>query len=290
MIPSPFRISEEFMKNPQWVKINYDHVAKLANDMLETGITPFPPQSTGENERQIIIKELVASSINYCYWYGKSTIRPNDCGSSLMYDLVNDSFSKINLSISIKACANRLAKKLSLNRFPLLEERIKHITEVATVGESLASDMHMGYINNQHKPEKDGGIYFKTLLESFPGFASDIFLKRASLFFLQLYRRLGWYEDMILFYLPVPADYQVPKMLRHFHCIKYLSPLGFMVDNGQLIHKGSLMECEIRAATILVCRELQSQTGWNISDVDSWLWLRRKECNTPFHLTITTDY
>jgi hypothetical protein len=116
-----------------------------------------------------------------------------------------------------------------------------------------------------------------------------MFLKRASLFFLQLYRTLGWFEDAMR-YLPVPADYQVPKMLRHFGCFTYLDPLRTMVEQGALIPSGSLWECEIRAATVVVCKFLQIQTGWNVSEIDSWLWLRRKECTDPFHLTVTTDY
>jgi len=292
MVTSVFEISREFMKNAKYVDILGENVEALANEMSKTGITPFPPQSTGENERHIVIKELVASSINYCYWYGKSTIRPGGCGSGLMYDLVNEAFTGYDphgYATSAKASIDRLTMKLSLNRFPLLEERIKHLTEVAIIGEGLVSHIHHGYINNQLKPENDGYTYLRTLIENFPGFASDIFLKRASLFFLQLYRRLGWYKDMML-YLPIPADYQVPKMLRHFDCIRYLDPLKTMVNNQNLIPKNDLMECEIRAATIVVCSELQSKTGWNASEIDSWLWLRRKECNDPFHLTITTDY
>jgi len=41
---------------------------------------------------------------------------------------------------------------------------------------------------------------------------------------------------------------------------------------------------------VLACKKLQELTGWNISEIDAWLWLRRKEATLPFHLTITTDY
>jgi len=150
-------------------------------------------------------------------------------------------------------------------------------------------NLQFGFTNNQLKPEEDKYRYLMSLVTTFPGFASDLFLKRASLFFMQMYRKLGWYEKMMS-YLPVPADYQVPKMLKHFGCIKYKEPLNTIVEVGELIPKGSIMECEIRAATIIVCELLRQQTKWNMSEIDSWLWLRRKECNDPFHLTITTDY
>ncbi len=271
-------LANEFMKNPSWIQIDHDRVAELADKMIATGIKPFP--STKENHRVIVLKELVASSINYCYWYGSSNIRPNNCGSSLMYEIVNNVFNKNYGHWTMESCIADISRELALNRFPLLEERLKHLAEMSAIGGLYATMMED--TNNPYK-------YFKTLIEKFPGFASDLFLKRASLFFLQLYRTLGWFKDFMQ-QLPVPADYQVPKMLRHFKCIEYHSPLSSMVENGQLIPKGSLMECEIRAATIIVCELLRQQTKWNMSDIDSWLWLRRKECNDPFHLTITTDY
>ena len=274
-------LANEFMKNPGHVFINHENVATLAQHMAAAGITPFPPESTGENTRLIIMKELAASSINYCYWYGSSKIRPNDCGSSLMYELVNEAFDKYGI-LTLKGCIQELVKMLALNRFPLLEERVKHLLQVSAIGE-----MHTTIMMNNL--DWKSYSHFENLIKEIPGFASDLFLKRASLFFLQLYRTLGLFEDLMS-WLPVPADYQVPKMLKHFHCIKYKEPLNTYVEVGELVPKGSLMECEIRAATIVVCELLKQQTGWNISDIDSWLWLKRKECNDPFHLTVTTDY
>ena len=127
------------------------------------------------------------------------------------------------------------------------------------------------------------------MVKTFPGYASDIFLKRASLFFLQMYRQYGWFESA-MHELPVPADYQVPKMLKGFNCIGYDFYLDQLIDNEVLIPKGSREECSIRAATVIACKKIQEKTGWNIADVDGWFWLRRKEIDAPFHLTVTTDY
>lgn len=285
LISNVFDLAEEFMVSPQYVDILEDNVYTLAEHMGATGIKPFPPQSTGENHRVIILKELTASSINYCYWYGKSDIRPGGCGSGLMYDLVNQALEKYGY-YTLKGNISELKRELALHRFPLLEERMAHLTEVAIMGEQYATMMM------DNLPDPGEGYYypmFKALVEKFPGFASDLFLKRASLFFLQLYRKMGWYKEAMDF-LPVPADYQVPKMLKHFKCLRYSDSLKTMIEMNVNIPKGSLEETEIRAGTIVVCQMLQKATGWNISDIDSWLWLRRKECNDPFHLTITTDY
>jgi hypothetical protein len=35
---------------------------------------------------------------------------------------------------------------------------------------------------------------------------------------------------------------------------------------------------------------LQYATGFNIADVDTYLWTKRKLVDKPFHLTYTTDY
>ena len=61
------------------------------------------------------------------------------------------------------------------------------------------------------------------MIKLFQGFSSDVFLKRTSLFFMQLYRKFGWYKDDLMQTLFVPADYQIPKILRHFECIEYAS-------------------------------------------------------------------
>jgi len=79
-------------------------------------------------------------------------------------------------------------------------------------------------------------------------------------------------------------------MFYHFECFTYSPELYSKIHTSKLIAKGSLMECEIRAATILVAKKLCDITGWNISDIDAWFWLRRRNCDRPFHLTVTTDY
>jgi hypothetical protein len=288
LIDSVFDISEEFMKSPKYVHINYDRIAYLANKMLEEGKREFITESTGEKEKEVVFKELIASSINYCYWYGSSNIRPNGCSSGKMYEVVNKAVDTHNYNNDrLETIKSLLRTSLAVGRFPLLEERVRHIDEIISV-------MGYGYasvVSTYKELDHPEYYYFENLISFFPGFASDIFLKRASLFFLQLYRTFGWFEELV-HYLHIPADYQVPKILRGFGAIEYKAPLDHMVNYGQLIEKGSIMECEIRAATILVCEELQKQLGWNwnAADVDGWLWLRRKEVDMPFHLTITTDY
>jgi hypothetical protein len=277
LINGVFELSEKFMLNPRHVKLNEDLIRTTADVMLETGITPFPPESTGKDEKVICLQELVASSINYCYWYGTSNIRPNNTSSTLMYDIVNEAFDTYDTYWPWY-----VKTKLAGYRFPLLEDRVRHVEEVYQNAEPFVKAL-------LELKDKEFYPLFNDLVLIFPGFASDMFLKRASLFFLQLYRTLGWFEEEMKL-LPVPADYQVPNMLRHYGCIEYDQALARMIWENQLITKHSQMECEIRAATVLAGKKLQELTGWNTSEIDAWLWLRRKEASTPFHLTITTDY
>jgi hypothetical protein len=127
------------------------------------------------------------------------------------------------------------------------------------------------------------------MVSLFPGFASDMFLKRASLFFIQLFRRFGWFAED-LNNLHVPADYQVPKMLNHYGCIIYAEDLTDAIENNTIIEKHSQAECEIRAATVLAIKKLCDLTGWNVAEVDGYFFTRRHDATNPFHLTITTDY
>jgi hypothetical protein len=172
---------------------------------------------------------------------------------------------------------------LSLSRFPLLEERVKHLTNLITFGEKFTNEILMNY------DKKPLNQLTRLLIGTFPGFASDMFLKRTFLFFIQLYRRFGWFKDELSNY-PVPADYQIPKVLSHYKCINYNKQLKTMINSNALIPKHSQMECEIRSATILVVRKLCELTNWNVADVDSWLFVNRDDYKSPFHLTITTDY
>lgn len=277
-----FEISEKILYNePMNVMINDMAVEKLIREMKKEGKLPFPMPDISDEEKDVMI-ELAASSINYCYWYSSSSIRPGNANSGLMYQLVQETFENYYYG-SLFTCVQELIKKLAVHRFPLLEERKRHLLDLVAWGaESFVKKIVSNHKNGYEE-------LYVNLIEQFPGFGSDIFLKRASLFFLQLYRKFGWFEDAMLD-LQVPADYQVPKILKHYGCLYYKSDLNEKIIKGILIPKHSPEECQIRAGTVIACKRLCNETGWNISDIDGWLWLRRHVTKDPFHLTITTDY
>jgi len=276
-----FEISKAILNAPpRNVLIDDLAIDNLVEEMKKDGKLPFPMPDIEDDLRDVII-ELVASSINYCYWYSSPEIRPGNASSGLMYELVQNSFQDLSYE-NFSQHIFKLIQQVSISRFPLIWERKNHLLELIPEGIEFAIKV-VNSDKRNHRP------LLEKLIETFPGFASDIFLKRACLFFLQLHRKFNWFEDS-MYLLPVPADYQVPKLLHHYGCITYIDSLSEKINNKVLIPKYSKEECQIRAATVLVCKELSERTGWNISDIDGWLWLQRKITSEPFHLTITTDY
>lgn len=282
-IESVYTLSESFMKDPQYVLVENETIDNVAKEIKKFERPKFPLPNINDVYRASVL-ELVAASINYCYWYGKYNIRPNNASSSSMYNLLLKAFEgyidptiRTSFSVSIE----QYIKYLALERFPMLEERINHLRELKEYAEEFTIDVYRSHeIISEH---------MEKLLTLFPGFASDMFLKRASLYFIQLFRRFGWFKnDLHSFF--VPADYQIPKMLNFFGCISYVDELQFMIENHNLIPKYSQIECEIRAATILTIKMLCEKTGWNVAEIDAYFFLNRHATEDPFHLTITTDY
>jgi len=291
IIEGVWSLAREFMKNPKYVSFDKDKIEALGEKIKEYAkensqcsslklpkcISSGPP---GQIER-IFWYELLVSSVNFCYWYGRSTIRPEGSSSAKMYALLDEAFEvknreAENRTFSSQQYREEVAKlfqnKLMMSRFPLVDQRVRCIDEL------IKKDDELGIAQ----------IGLKELV-CIPEFSRDLFLKRAFLFIMQLYRR-GCVLPEEVQDLPIPADYQIPKMLRYLGCIYYSDELSRKVDSGELIPEGSLMECEIRAVSIIACKLIADRAGCTCEVVDRYLWSKRKECSDPFHLTITTNY
>lgn len=283
LVNGVFEIAKEFMKDSSYVFINETAIEKVSNQINKTKLK-FPDKNPTPTKKDILI-ELVASSINYCYFYGSSMIRPNGSSSSYLYECVYNAFYDYNerTKSSFVSSINTLISILSMKRFPLLEERISHLRQLQ---ENAKGEFYVEFLIENHC-NIEGCL--NELITTFPGFASDIFLKRASLFFIQLYRKFGWFnEELKNFH--VPADYQIPRVLEQHNCIGYNQELYSKIFREELIPKHSRMECEIRAATVLTIKQICDNTKWNVADVDSYFFNQRHNINKTFHLTITTDY
>jgi hypothetical protein len=282
LVKNVYEIAESFMKDSKFVTLDEEVIKDTADKMMEAGPSTFPPQQDNQDETIICLSEIIGNAINYCYWYGKSDFRPLGCRASKMYQMVMEGLNYFDWN-NFDEVIDKTIQLLSINRFPMLEERKVHLRELV---EKDAVDLAYRITKSDHI---DYEPFFSELVSDYTGYASDIFLKRASLLFLQLYRKLGWFKESVSV-LHVPADYQVPKVLEYFGCIKYSEGLKAMIDYDMLLPKHSIYECEIRAATILACKKIVDLTKWNIADVDGWFWLGSKKIDGPFHLTITSDY
>lgn len=288
IVENVFEIAESFMKDPKYITLNTS-VTKDVGNIIKHSKKPTFRLPEIENPLKTIVIELVAAAINYCYWYGRFDVRPNGANSTRMYECVLSGFFDLELKTEkFSECIERTIKLLAVNRFPLLEERVGHLRELKNKAIDFCMEIDNRYTCGLGR-DVNIDYLFRELVELFPGFASDIFLKRASLFFIQLYRRFGWFDEELK-QVHVPADYQIPKMLEYYGCFEYSPSLQNKILNNQLIQKGSLEECEIRAATILTMRTLCNVSGWNVADVDTYFFTQRDMVTTPFHTTITTDY
>ena len=280
-----YEISKSFMDDSLYVTIDHDEMENVAEQMLENEPPKFKMPEV-QNVQKGILLELVAASVNYCYWYGKSNVRPLQANSTKMYNLLLQAFVNYGTHTKFRDCITQFSILLSQNRFPLIEHRIKHLEELVHKDAELFS---ISILTDYKNDKLDLNNLMSKLISYYPGFASDIFLKRASLFFIQLFRRFGWFSND-LHSLHVPADYQIPKMLEYFGCICYEDSLKHAIKYSTLLSSGSIIECEIRAATILSIKRLCEITEWNVAEVDAFFFLQRHKVTDPFHLTITTDY
>ncbi len=292
------------------VSIDHQKLHAVANQMLAD---PMPEKQVDKHKikaaidpsspegQEIILKELVSDSINYCYWLGDAGTRPNGAGSTMMRELLEKSFDArlaMRSRLDLVAQLRKFYRAMMINRFPLMDKRREHLYALArpmtiygatnnsphqttdTVAHILVQEIAMGW-------PMDKALDF--LITEVDGFGDDPFLKRAFLFFLQLNRILGMYEEDVK-ELPVPADYQVPKMLKYYGILDYDDELQMKVFNGIHLPENGPEEMAIRAATILACRLLGDATGWSAPDVDGWFFIRRKKSDSNFHLTITGNY
>ena len=194
-----------------------------------------------------------------------------------------------------KHALHTFRRSLIVNRYPNLENRLRHLDQLITTFETGKGAI-CGWIERtmmdmvlRSSKRDNADKILNILIENYPSFSGDMFLKRAFLFIIEMNRRMGWFKEDIA-KIPIPADYQIPKMLNHYGVLGYTMSLRRKIWNHELIQSGSLMECEIRASAIKACKLIAEEAKVNMADVDTFLFANRKSCDEPFHLTITTDY
>jgi len=299
LIENVWNLASQVCSDLKYVRINKEIVdtlgRRVSNYLKTTRESTWPVPPFIKSNQEILLYELIANSVNYCYWYGRSDLRPNDSSSIKMYECLNNSFLHIkeleekrifSTQQRTKEIIINFRNSLIFNQFPLLDKRIKHLEQI------IESEFFTYYLMTNDGMDtqlRSIGDWLEVLLTNIPGFAEDLFLKRAILWIYQGYRGAGLFKKEIG-KLPIPADYQIPKMLEYFGCIEYCPELKQKIQNSILIQEGSLEEIEIRAASIVVCSMLAEKAECTCEQIDTYLWTKRKDCPRNFHLTITSNY
>ena len=129
-----------------------------------------------------------------------------------------------------------------------------------------------------------------TMAQKFPQAYGDELLKKSQLAVSAMWREARMAGVAATCELTAFADYQIPNVLRALGVLKYDAELAARIDRGDIIEENSFDEKAIRAASILAIEKIAEVQHVTVADVDYWVWLKRKEPTTPFHLTPTTAY
>jgi hypothetical protein len=271
----------QLVKNGKHVTLNREELPELARALqpyyqqyLEKAIAPRTPTL------HEILFTLFANSINYCFWSGRHDFYPAKGGSSLVWVAAQESLKEPNLA----DCIQRFRTLIQNTAMPLLPERVEMIDELAQILPPNLTEISNLFVKGANLPS-----LVEFLTQTFPlTYGQDPFLKRPALALQLLHEDTGFGTEVEA--LPIPADYQVPKVFNAWGLLKYSPELAFHVDNDVAITLGSQMEMEIRAFTIEVGRLLLEEYDIPPHVTDRFVWTQRKQYTNPFHLTVTTHY
>ena len=229
LIKNTLKLAYKFMEDSEFVSIDEPQIKVVARKIMQVypkSEIGYPKSEIGypkwmkedlaplEKDYVFLVYELIAGAINYNYWYGKSDIKPSGSGSTLMYEILDKCFESANLTYTncktiCENAAENFIKQIIFNRLPSIENRIKHIKEIINI---IKKSEFIPYVI---KGMDHGSISLDNFLHMVifdcPGYAGDLFLKRAFLLAIMLYRRINWFADEI-YKLPVPIDYQIHRL------------------------------------------------------------------------------
>ena len=320
--PNPVLASlEPVINGSEHIRLNMDKLREASATIPAEKVQPadwtFPPYKP-ENDSKTVDFFMLMNSINFLFFdpetMEKYKVQVGDkefTGADGMVCSLNRALDEGKpmldadylASISEKDMAHIFRGNIEL---PLLKERREIFHEVGRVlNEKYDGSFKNLVAASGGKAFDDGNGMVERLVRDFPSFRDEadgaVFNKRAQLAVGMLTSRLagtGEFDTPDVDQLTVFADYQLPRGLRALGVLEYSDALAEKVDNGKPIEKGSQMEKEIRAYTIvaseLLMKEMKKRPGFEKLDargLDSYLWsTARKDKNSKPHITITTAY
>ena len=205
-IDTVWDVSEQFTINPNHVILDVNNVKDEVIEKIKKevkGYKAFAEKPSTDKEVYMVdavTYELMSSAVNYQYWYGTSEVRPSGSCASKMYKLLDESFTESykiakpaqTLSVDVSFVTDYFIKSLSRERFPAMEKRVRHLREAEA--DCLRTDSFANKCTELMVDDMEDLWLLDLLVERFPGFADDIFLKRTFLFFMMLHRRMGFFK------------------------------------------------------------------------------------------------
>jgi Potential Queuosine, Q, salvage protein family len=228
-----------------------------------------------------LCRNLATGAVNYCFWVGKANNLPAGGGSSLVWKAYEEAAAETN---DIAGILMGFSKRIAALKFPLQTERMLMLHEITQGIETKLPILRSACCQGARISEA-----LDCLISLFPySYGQDPFLKRACLMLEILHEETEFATEIET--IPIPADYQDPKVLQAWGVLCYSDELNDKIQTGTMIPKGHPMEMEIRAATIRVGALIYSKYGIPAHITDRFIWMQRKYYPNPYHLTVTTDY
>lgn len=235
----------------------------------------------------IHVYNAINASLQYCFFIGNAHIRFDGIDSFWVMRMLDDIFKQHNV-VSVKdiyKTKESIIDALIGSNITLLRSRVETVEEVFKKLDFIE-------YGNVYADINASIVQLKKLV----CFKQDIFFKKGLFAIMITGRMLPKLKVLYPTYkvdidrLPVPADYQIPKMLRHFGLIEFDSKLTIMMDSNIQLMENSEIELNIRAATVLACEMLAEVNSCSVDIVDGYLFMKRKECDALHHLCVTESY
>ena len=121
------KLSIEVFETQNIISINMHKLNELEIKLVDYDIRPSSDLTMVD---QFMIQVLM-NSINYCFWYGTFTIRPNGMNTNGTFELLLNVHRKFkNKNNTMSYLKETLINELSLSGITLLSERIVHLNEI----------------------------------------------------------------------------------------------------------------------------------------------------------------
>lgn len=279
------------------VTLNEEKIAQFKLDDTEGIVSYFEPPKYLKKLLEISEKEVackiihifnaVNASLQYSFFTAHASIRFDGIDSQWVIRMLDEVFEEVKVTsvTDVYRTKGFIIQRLIESNITLLKSRVETIEEIFT-------KLNF-YEYGKCYADVECSIQ---MLSKLICFKQDLFFKKG-LFAVMMTSRMipelkTIYPDYAkaLSTLPVPADYQIPKMLRHYGLIEFSDVLAEMVNGSVLLQENSEMELNIRAATVQACGVIARNNSISEEVVDAYLFMKRKESSMRHHLCMTESY